>query len=95
MGLYVVIWKQEMEDGSVGILDTSFTTQEEVERHIRKLQEDAKTLGKPFELVSVTDLSQEKIVPRYNRKYAKRGRGWHGDSRRHSMARRGIKTKGK
>jgi len=93
LGLYVVVWKQEMEDGTVKILDTSFTTQDEVERHIRQLRQEAKTLGKPFELVSVTDLSHEKIIPEHNRRYAKKGRGWHGDSRRHSMARRGIKTK--
>ena len=39
MGKYVVIWQQEMKDGELGTLDTTFDTIEEVEKHIKYLEE--------------------------------------------------------
>ena len=98
MGKYVVIWQQEMKDGELGTLDTTFDTIEEVEKHIKYLEEDADTLEKPFKLISVTDLTNKKIKPNIahsGRKKKGKGSGWHGESRKHSLARKGIKIKGK
>ena len=97
MAKYVVVWEQEMKDGELKVLDTTFNNMEDVEKHIKYLEEDADTLGKPFKLISVTDLTNKKIKPnqaRLGRKKKGKGSGWHGESRKHSMARKGIKVKG-
>lgn len=96
MSKYVVVWQQEMEDGTTKILDTTFNSLEEVERHIKLLKQDAITLNKPFKLLSVNDLSSTKINPNkahMGRKMKGKGSGWKGESRRHSLARKGIRTK--
>lgn len=99
MGKFVVIWKQEMKDGSLQVLDATFDSREEAVRHIKHLREDAITLNKPFRLVSVNDLTNRKIKPNkahVGRKRKGKGSGWHGESREHGLARRKIKTgKGK
>lgn len=96
MGKFVVVWKQEMDDGSIGVLDATFSNKDEVERHIKRLKEDAKTLDKPFKLVSINNLSSYKIKPnKAHTGRSKKGKGWHGESRRHSQARKGVRTKGK
>lgn len=96
MNRYVVVWQQEMEDGEIKILDTTFNSYEEVEKHIKLLKEDAITLNKPFKLLSVNDLSNNKIhsnKAHMGRKMKGKGSGWKGESRRHSLARKGIRTK--
>ncbi|MCK4545033.1 hypothetical protein KAU43_05800 [candidate division WOR-3 bacterium] len=98
MGKYMVVWKQEIGDGSIGVLDATFNNKEEADRHIKLLKEDAITLKKPFKLISISNLSNHKIKPNKahtgRQKKGKRS-GWKGESRRHSLSRKGIKTKGK
>lgn len=98
MGKFVVVWKQEVEDGTVQVLDATFNNQEEVDKHIKFLKEDAITLNKPFKLISVNNLSNHKIKPNKahtGRQKKGKGSGWKGESRRHSLSRKGIRTKGK
>ncbi len=93
MGKFVVIWKQEMKDGSLQVLDTTFDSREEADQHIKQLREDAKTLKKPFRLVSVNDLTNKKIKP--NKAHVgreRKGKGYHGHSREHGLHRKGIRT---
>ena len=95
MSKFFVIWEQEMEDGRLATLDTTFDSMDDVERHIRYLEEDAHTLNKPFKLLSVTDLTNKKIKPNkahLGRKMKGKGSGWRNESRRHSLARIGIRT---
>lgn len=98
MGKHMVVWKQELDDGSIGLLDATFDNKEEADKHIKLLKEDSKTLKKPFRVISITDLSNHKIKPNkahVGRQRKGKGSGWKGESRRHSMSRKGIKTKGK
>ena len=93
MNRFMVVWKQEMKDGSQQVLDTTFDTREEVDNHIKNLKEGAITLKKPFRLISITDLSNKKIKP--NKDHvgrSKKGKGWHGKSREHGLARKGISS---
>ena len=96
MGKFIVIWKQENEDGDIIMLDKTFDSKESADHHIENMTEDAKTLGKHFEVVSVNQLSNEKIsMNKAHKGRNMKGKGWHGESRRHSMARKGIGKRGK
>ena len=91
MSKIIVIWKQEDEDGEVIMLDKTFDSQERADHHIKQMTEDAKTLDKYFKVVSVNQLSNEKIsMNKAHKGRNMKGKGWHGESRRHSMARKGI-----
>lgn len=94
--MFIVVWKQEDKDGKIIILDETFPSKDEAENHIRKLEEDAKTLEKYFKLMSMSKMRGERIkVNNAHKGRNLKGKGYHGRSRQHAMNRKGIRTRRK
>ncbi len=94
MSKTVVVWKQETRNG-LKVFDKTFSERSEAEKFVSRLEQDANTLGKSFKLMSMKEIELESVKRLNLRKNKKKGKGWHGDSRLHGLAGKGIKTGGK
>lgn len=93
--MIIVIWRQEDRDGTLKVFDKTFSTQQEVDKHISDIEKDAEFLNKPLKILKVQELNGQKIKPNkahMGRKQKGKGSGWPKESRRHAMSTKGVQT---
>ena len=89
---YMVIWKQEDQNGELQVFSKDFKTKNSAQIHINKLRDSASKLNKKLDILSMTETSYNGPIDKKAYKVNK-GKGWHDDRMAHSAARKGVKVR--